>query len=140
MKAVYETTASSVGGRPGLVTVEDSPLAFQLSTPRGLGGEGKPGANPEQLFAAGYAACFGGALGAAARQAKIEIASPEVRATVGIGPNESGGFQLGVEIVVVFHDVDPAVAASLVEDAHRICPYSNATRGNIDVKVSARVV
>jgi Ohr subfamily peroxiredoxin len=104
-----------------------------------LGGTKGVGFNPEQLFAAGYAACFGSALQHVFKVKRLNIAAPEVHASVGIGRNDAGGFSLAVDITAVFHGLDQATADSLVNAAHQVCPYSNATRGNIDVTVSARV-
>jgi Ohr subfamily peroxiredoxin len=107
-----------------------------MAVPKEMGGSGG-GANPEQLFAAGYAACFHSALQAVARSRKIAIADSSVGARVSIGPNGEGGFQLAVELEVVIPEVDHETAQSLADDAHRVCPYSNATRGNIEVVVTA---
>jgi lipoyl-dependent peroxiredoxin len=139
MQAQYKTTAVSVGGRNGTVSVDGSPLRFDMAPPPEMGGLGKTGANPEQLFAAGYSACFGSALQHAVRARKLPIPSPTVQATVGIGKNEAGNFSLAVDIVATIPGVDQALADALVQEAHAICPYSNATRGNIEVTVSAKI-
>ncbi len=139
MKILYQTTAVSTGGRNGKVIVENSPLAFEMATPEELSGIKKSGTNPEQLFAAGYAACFGSALQHVLREKKMSVPVPVVHTTVGLGKNDAGGFALAVDIVVVFKDIDPAAAEELVKEAHQVCPYSNATRGNIDVTVSSKV-
>ena len=94
----------------------------------------KNGVNPEQLFAAGYAACFGSALQHVIREKKLPIPTPSVEATVGIGKNDSGGFELAVEIVAIISGLDQAAADEVVNEAHYVCPYSNATRGNIEVR------
>ena len=139
MKIMYKTTAISTGGRDGKVIVENSPLEFEMATPAELGGTKENGANPEQLFAAGYAACFGSAIQHVIRAKKKQVQVPTIHATVGIGKNEANGFALAVDIIVVFKDIDQDTAEALVKEAHQVCPYSNATRGNIDVNVSAKV-
>ena len=136
MEAIYTAEALATGaGRDGQVAVAESPLSFDLASPQALGGSGE-GANPEQLFAAGYAACFHSALQAVARSKKVAIDGSSVGARVGIGANGEGGFALSVELEVVIPELDPETAQSLADAAHQVCPYSNATRGNIDVKVS----
>lgn len=139
MKILYKTKAVSYGGRNGKVRIENSPLEFELAVPSELGGSGKTGANPEQLFAAGYAACFESALLHVARRRNQAIKPVSVSAEVGIGPNEKEGYLLAVSIVATFSGVDQAAADALVQEAHQVCPYSNATRGNIAVTVSARI-
>lgn len=135
MKALYTTTALSTGGRAGRVAVENSPLDFEMAPPAEMGGA-KPGVNPEQLFAAGYAACFGSALQHVIRVRKLNIPAPDVRITVGIDKNEDGHF-LMADIVGIIKDVNQATADDLVREAHTVCPYSKATSGNIEVTVSA---
>lgn len=137
MKALYTTIALSTGGRNGKVAVENSTLEFDMSPPAEMGGA-KPGINPEQLFAAGYAACFGSALQHVIRVRKLNIPAPDVRITVGIDKNEEGHF-LMADIVGIFKDVAQAAADELVSEAHNVCPYSKATRGNIEVTVSAKI-
>ncbi len=139
MKILYKTSAVSIGGRNGKVIVEGSPLAFEMASPEEISGIKKEGANPEQLFAAGYAACFSSALQHVLRVKKISIPLPVIRLTVGLGKNEAGLYALSADIVAVFHEIDPDTAETLVQEAHQICPYSNATRGNIDVTVSSRI-
>jgi len=139
MKILYKATAVAMGGRDGQVSVENSPVRFEMALPSELGGSKGIGFNPEQLFAAGYSACFGSALQHVFKVKRLSIAAPEVYVTVGIGKNDAGGFTLAVDIAAVFHDVDQATADSLVVEAHKVCPYSNATRGNIDVNISAKV-
>lgn len=139
MKALYKTTALSTGGRGGKVTVENSPLVFEMSPPAEMGGT-KPGTNPEQLFAAGYAACFGSALQHVVRERKLHIPAPSVRLTVGIDKDESGGFFLSADIVALVTGVDQVTADDIAKEAHTVCPYSKATRGNIEVTVSAEAV
>ena len=142
MKILYNTSAISTGGRDGKVIVENSPLEFEMALPAELGGAKKIGANPEQLFAAGYSACFGSALQHVLgdlRAKRMSIQAPTIHLTVGIGKNDADGFSLAVDIVAIFKDVDQNTAETLVKEAHQVCPYSNATRGNIDVTVSAKV-
>jgi osmotically inducible protein OsmC len=133
----YSTSATATGGRDGEARSADGVLAVKLSTPRELGGAGGEGTNPEQLFAAGYSACFIGALKAAGAQLKIKVpAETAVTATVGIGPRSAGGFGITAALVVSLPGVEQEDAQKLVETAHQICPYSNATRGNVDVGLS----
>jgi Ohr subfamily peroxiredoxin len=136
LKALYTTTALSTGGRSGKVAVNGSSLKFEMSPPAEMGGT-KTGVNPEQLFAAGYAACFGSALQHVIRVRKLYIPAPDVRLTVGIDKNEAGGYFLSAEIVGIIKEVDQGTADELVKEAHTICPYSKATRSNIEVAVSA---
>jgi lipoyl-dependent peroxiredoxin len=138
-KVVYTAEATADFGRDGGVTISDSPLTFALAKPPGMGGKaGAEGANPEQLFAAGYAACFHGALLFHARARKIAADGSRVTARVDIGPVAGGGLGLGVELIVQLPGVDETDAASLVETAHDACPYSRATRGNIDVRLTVK--
>jgi Ohr subfamily peroxiredoxin len=132
----YRTTATATGGRDGHAATKDGALDVKLSTPKELGGGGGPGNNPEQLFAAGYSACFIGAMKFVASQggpAKVP-ADTSVTTTVGIGPRSEGGFGLDVEMEVALPGVDKAAAEALVEKAHQVCPYSNAIRGNVNVR------
>lgn len=139
MRALYSTTVNAVGGRNGTVRSTDGLLDLTLAMPSALGGRGGA-TNPEQLFAAGYAACFGNALIHVARnkEHKIKDGDVEVRATVGLEPNGSGGFALAVALDVTLAGVDQATAEAIVAQAHEVCPYSNATRGNIDVVLSVK--
>lgn len=139
MKILYSTTAISTGGRDGKVSVENNPLAFDMALPPELGGAKPTGINPEQLFAAGYSACFGSAVQHVVREKKLKVEVPEIHLTTGIGRNDAGGFSLAVTIVVVFTGIDQATADMIAQEAHLVCPYSNATRGNIDVSVTAKV-
>lgn len=135
---LYKTTATAEGGREGRARTQDGSLDVTLSTPKELGGGGGTGNNPEQLFAAGYAACFLGAMKAVAGQggtAKVPN-DAAVTATVGIGPRSEGGFGLDVALDVTLPGVPREQAQELVEKAHQVCPYSNATRGNLDVKLN----
>ncbi len=130
----YRTTGSATGGRDGEARSEDGAFQVKLATPKELGGAGGPGANPEQLFAAGYSACFIGALKVAGQQLKLSVpADTTVSATVGIGPRSEGGFGITADLAIDLPGVARADAERLVEAAHAICPYSNATRNNLDV-------
>lgn len=130
----YETQASATGGRDGHARTQDGALDVKLSTPRELGGAGGEGTNPEQLFAAGYSACFIGALKVAGQQLKVKVPDDvSVSAKVGIGPRAAGGFGITTDLTIALPGLDRAQAETLVEAAHQICPYSNATRGNVDV-------
>ena len=130
----YRTTAHATGGRDGHAAVEDGSFQVNLSTPRELGGAGGDGANPEQLFAAGYSACFLGAMKAVSPSLKLKVPNEaKVSATVGIGPRTEGGFGITADLVVDLPGLDRTDAERLVEAAHQVCPYSNATRGNVDV-------
>jgi len=133
----YRTAATANGGRDGRTRTEDGKLDLQLCTPKELGGSGGEGTNPEQLFASGYAACFLSALKFTAQQLKLQVPKgAAVTATVGIGMRSEGGFGLEVELVVALPGVERGDAQRLVEAAHQTCPYSNATRGNVDVRLS----
>lgn len=130
----YRTSATATGGRDGHTRSEDGRVDHQLSTPKELGGAGGEGTNPEQLFAAGYSACFVGALKAAGRELKMTVpAETTVTATVGIGPRAEGGFGITADLEVSLPGLAREDAQKLVETAHQICPYSNATRNNVDV-------
>ncbi|GAB2576714.1 organic hydroperoxide resistance protein [Streptomyces capparidis] len=133
MDALY-TAAATANGRDGRAVSSDGTLDLQLAMPPELGGSGK-GTNPEQLFAAGYAACFASALGLVGRQAKVDTKDASVTAEVGLGKDEQG-FGLAVTLRVEFPDeVAKETAQALVEQAHQVCPYSRATRGNIPVQL-----
>lgn len=137
-KIAYSTSAIATGGRDGKAATTDGSFEVTLGTPKELGGNGQ-GNNPEQLFASGYAACFLGAMKFAASQDK-ELprvpADASVKATVGIGPREDKGFGLAVALEISLPGVDRVAAEALVAEADTICPYSHATRGNIEVKIS----
>ncbi|MGW5670411.1 organic hydroperoxide resistance protein [Micromonospora sp. NPDC003776] len=138
MQLLYTASARATGdGRDGHVRTSDGTLDLDLAIPKEMGGAGGA-ANPEQLFAAGYAACFHSALRLVARRAKADVAGSVVEAEVGIGPNGSGGFGLTVTLVVDLPAVERTAAERLVEAAHQVCPYSNATRGNIAVALTVR--
>lgn len=138
VNVLYQTSARATGGRDGHSATLDGAVDVKLTTPKELGGAGGGGVNPEQLFATGYAACFLGAMKFVASQggtAKVP-ADTTVTSTVGIGPRSEGGFGLEIALAVSLPGVDRAAAEDLVAKAHQICPYSNATRNNIDVKLS----
>ncbi|MDF0544884.1 organic hydroperoxide resistance protein [Sphingobium sp. H39-3-25] len=139
MTTLYSTTVSAVGGRNGTVHSNDNILDLQLAMPGSLGGKGGA-TNPEQLFAAGYAACFGNAVIHVTRgqDKKIRDDDVEVDATVGLSPTDAGGFALTVALDVTITGVEQATAEEIVAAAHKVCPYSNATRGNIDVALSVK--
>jgi Ohr subfamily peroxiredoxin len=132
-KVLYTATATATGGREGQATSSDGVLDVKLSTPRELGGAGGPGTNPEQLFAAGYSACFLGALKFVAGRAKVALpATTTVTGKVGIGQIPTG-FGIEVELTIAVPGLAADQVRELVDQAHIVCPYSNATRGNIDV-------
>ncbi|WP_420146392.1 organic hydroperoxide resistance protein [Sphingobium sp.] len=134
----YEAQATATGGRDGKASVKDGNLDIRLATPKALGGNGD-GNNPEQLFAAGYSACFLGAMKFAASQDKALPRVPadaSVTATVGIGPRADKGFGLRVALTIHLPGVEEGAARALVDEADTICPYSHATRGNIDVTIN----
>ncbi len=135
MKILYTTQATSTGGREGKSSTADGTLAVTLSTPRELGGAGGPGTNPEQLFAAGYSACFLGALKFVAGKTGVRIPpESDVTARIGIGPrDDQQGFGIEAELFVRVPGVDRVTVEQLVAQAHIVCPYSHATRGNISV-------
>ncbi len=135
-QTVFTAQASITGGRDGRATANDEQIDLKLTTPKALGGMGGEGTNPEQLFAAGYSACFMGALKLVASQQKVKI--PEtatIEGLVGIGPIPQG-FGIEVELRIEVPELDKALVQELVEKAHQVCPYSNATRGNIDVTLT----
>lgn len=139
MQALYVASATSTGGRDGRSVSSDGVLDVRLTTPKALGGAGGEGTNPEQLFAAGYSACFIGALKFVAGQQKRAIpAEASITAEVGIGQIE-GGFGLDIDLKVHLPGLEQADAQALVDAAHKVCPYSNATRGNVDVRLHVSV-
>jgi lipoyl-dependent peroxiredoxin len=136
MTPIYTASAASTGdARNGHVQSTDGILDFDVRIPQEMGGAGGA-TNPEQLFAAGYAACFHQALKLVGGQAKADMTDSEVVADVSIGDNGNGGFGLAVQLEVTIPGVDAATAQTLADQAHQVCPYSNATRGNIEVKVT----
>ena len=133
MQAIYTAVATATGdGRNGHATSEDGILDLDLRIPKEMGGEGGA-TNPEQLFACGYSACFHSALKLVAGKDKLDVTGTEVSASVSIGVLDNGGFGLAVELDVHAPALDQATAEKLVAAAHEVCPYSNATRGNVDV-------
>jgi osmotically inducible protein OsmC len=138
MPALYSTKARAVGGREGHAESDDGLLKVDLAIPKELGGKGGA-TNPEQLFAAGYAACFESALRHIARNQKLPLKGAAVTASVSLNQGV-GGFVLGVELEAEIEGLDQDTADILVAAAHKVCPYSNATRGNIDVKLSAKAL
>ena len=138
MNPVYTTSATSTGGRDGQSVSEDNRLSVTLSTPKELGGAGGEGTNPEQLFAAGYSACFIGAMKFVAGAEKLKLPQDlSVKATIGIGQNDKGpGFAISAALSVHLPGMEKDVAEALIAKAHQVCPYSNATRGNVDVQVT----
>jgi osmotically inducible protein OsmC len=137
VKVLYRTNATATGGRDGRAATADGSFEVKLATPKELGGGGGPGNNPEQLFAAGYAACFIGAMKAVASQGGPKVpADAKVTADVGIGPRSEGGFGLDIALQVSLPGLDRAEAEALVAKAHQVCPYSNATRNNVDVRLT----
>jgi len=135
MKTLYTAVATAEGGRQGHARTDDGALDVTLTTPKSMGGPGGAGTNPEQLFAAGYAACFQSAMLFVAGSAKQNTSGCKVTAHVGIGPRDDApGFALTVSHVVELPALSQADAEALVAKAHEVCPYSNATRGNIDVQ------
>lgn len=137
MKMLYTIGATATGGRNGQVKSDNGILNLEVRHPKALGGANDDYPNPEMLFAAGYAACFDSALNLVIRQAKIKTGITAVTAKVGIGQIENGGFGLEAEIHANIPGITIEEAQQLVEKAHQVCPYSNATRGNIEVKITA---
>jgi len=137
VNVLYTTTATATGGRDGEAATKDGSFKVKLSTPKELGGAGGPGNNPEQLFASGWSACFIGAMKFVASQKKQSVpANTAVTATIGIGPRSEGGFGLTAKLDVSLPGMDKEAARKLVEEADQVCPYSNATRNNIDVQLN----
>lgn len=137
-QALYTAHASTTGGRTGTSATDDGRLSITLDTPKALGGNDGPGTNPEQLFAAGYSACFLGALKAVGRGEKVKIPDDTtIDASVSIGERAEGpGFGIAVAMTVTLPGIEYDKAVELVAKAHQVCPYSNATRGNIDVEIT----
>jgi osmotically inducible protein OsmC len=137
IQPLFTATATCVDGRNGHTESSDHIVSADLSVPKAMGGPGKPGtATPEHLFAAGYAACFGGALDFVGKQHKQDAAKAKITCAVSIGPREGGGFGIAVKLHVEDKSMRQADLAALVQEAHeKICPYSHATRGNVDVQL-----
>ncbi|OCB73652.1 organic hydroperoxide resistance protein [Flavobacterium piscis] len=138
MKTLYTTSVTAKGGRNGQVKSENGILDFEVRMPKALGGTSDEFTNPEMLFAAGYAACFDSALNLIISKSKIETGETSVTAQVSIGQNQDGGFGLAAELEVNIPGVSIEQAQELTEKAHQICPYSNATRSNMEVKLTVR--
>ena len=137
VNVLYTTEARATGGRDGETGTTDGKFSAKLSTPKEMGGAGGDGLNPEQLFASGYAACFLGAMKAVSSAVGVRVpADTSVTSTVGIGPRSEGGFGLTIALRVELPGVEKDKAEKLVAQAHQVCPYSNATRNNIDVKIT----
>ena len=140
IKPLFTATATATGGRNGHTELSDGIVHADLSVPKAMGGPGKPGtATPEHLFAAGYAACFGGALDFVGKQHKKDASNASITADVSIGPRDGGGFGLAVKLHVVDPSLPQSELAALAKEAHeKICPYSHATRGNVDVQLDVK--
>ena len=137
VNVLYRTSARATGGRDGHSATLDGAVDVKLTTPKELGGAGGTGVNPEQLFATGYAACFLGAMKFVASQGGPKVPpDATVTSTVGIGPRSEGGFGLDIALDISLPGVDRTAAEELVAKAHQVCPYSNATRNNVDVKLT----
>lgn len=136
IEKIYTAHATATGGRNGHVKSSDGVLDLEVRIPKEMGGSGGAYTNPEQLFAAGYAACFDSALNLVIRTQKVTAGTTAVTAEVSIGKNNNGGYGLSVKLQVAIPDVAPALAQELIEKAHQVCPYSNATRGNIEVELA----
>ncbi len=139
IKPLFTAHGTAHGGRNGTTKADDNTFSVNLSVPKEMGGPGKPGTTtPEHLFAAGYAACFGGALDLVARQHKMDASKASVQCAVTIGPRELGGFGIAVKIDITDRSLPQAELQKLVDETHaNVCPYSHATRGNVDVEVVA---
>lgn len=137
MSVLFTSSVTATGGRQGRVISEDNLIDMELSSPKELGGPGGNGTNPEQLFAAAYSACFDGALNLVIKKEKAEVSSTSVKADVHFLKDESdGGYKIGATLNVSVEGVDKEKAKELVEAAHQVCPYSKATRGNIEVELN----
>ncbi len=131
---IYKTSATATGGRDGSAKSDDGSVDVKLVVPKEMGGPGGTGANPEKLFAAGYSACFLGAMKAVSGKANVSVpADATVTATIGFGPREAGGYGITADLEISLPGIDKADGERLVHAAHAVCPYSNATRGNVDV-------
>jgi Ohr subfamily peroxiredoxin len=134
VNVIYKTQATSTGGRDGAAKSDDGSVDVKLVIPKELGGPGGVGANPEKLFAAGYSACFLGAMKAVSGQVGVKVpADATVTATIGFGPRSEGGYGITADLAVNLPGVEHEAGERLVQAAHQVCPYSNATRGNVDV-------
>jgi Ohr subfamily peroxiredoxin len=135
MEILYTAEATAWGGREGRASSTNGILDVTLAVPKELGGPGGA-TNPEELFAAGFAACFHSALKVVGRREKVDVSESAVTARVGLGMNAEGGFNIAVELEVELPDIERSVAETLVGKAHKVCPYSNATRGNVEVTLT----
>jgi len=140
IKPLFTAVATATGGRNGHTEASDGTVSADLSVPKAMGGPGKPGTTtPEHLFAAGYAACFGGALDSVAKQHKKDATKAKITAEVSIGPRDGGGFGIAVKLHVEDPSLPQAELVALANEAHeKICPYSHATRGNVDVQLDVK--
>jgi lipoyl-dependent peroxiredoxin len=137
VNVLYRTTATATGGRDGRAATKDGSFEVKLATPKELGGGGGPGNNPEQLFASGWSACFLGAMKFVASQGGPKVPNDTtVTATIGIGPRSEGGFGLEAALEIALPGMPRAEAQTLVDKAHQVCPYSNATRNNVPVRLT----
>lgn len=139
IEALYTAHATATGGRNGKVNSSDGVLELEVRTPKEMGGSGGAYTNPEQLFAAGYAACFDSALSHVIRAEKVKTGTTTVTTHVGIGKNDSQGFGLVITLEANIPGVEQSVADDLVAKAHQVCPYSNATRGNVEVTLKTTI-
>jgi lipoyl-dependent peroxiredoxin len=134
VKTIYKTSATATGGRDGSARSDDGSVDVKLVVPSEMGGPGGPGANPEKLFAAGYSACFLGAMKAVSGKVGVRVPQDAtVTAEIGFGPRDEGGYGITADLTINLPGVDRAEAEKLVHEAHQVCPYSNATRNNVDV-------
>jgi osmotically inducible protein OsmC len=138
LATVYTASATATSGREGHVKTNDGAIDLELSMPKAVGGAGGVGANPEQLFASAYAACFGSAARAAAQRQHLDVRSSTITARVSLGRREDGTFGLSVELIGGFPGLSHDQAMMLMNAAHELCPYSRATRGNVDVQLSVQ--
>lgn len=136
MRTFYTASATATAGREGRILADEPKLDLPLSTPRESGGSGGEGTNPEQLFAGGYAACFSSALSLVAKGRRVETGEYRITGHVSLGKSDAGAYGLAVELVGTFPALDRATAESLMHEAHVVCPYSNAVRGNVDVTLT----
>lgn len=134
INVIYKTSATATGGRDGSARSDDGSVDVKLVVPKEMGGPGGDGANPEKLFAAGYSACFIGAMKAVSGKVGVKVpADTTVTAEIGFGPRSEGGFGITADLTISLPGVDKADAEKLAHAAHEVCPYSNATRNNVDV-------
>lgn len=134
VNVIYRTSATATGGRDGAARTDDGTVDVKLTVPSEMGGSGAPGANPEKLFAAGYSACFLGAMKAVSGKEGVKVPpDATVTATIGFGPRLEGGYGITADLKISMPGVDREAGERLIHAAHAVCPYSNATRGNVDV-------